>query len=72
MQKIANTKFKQKLLFWVSKKMSFQIMQSSGFSRSSKRPNDEAGTEPHGEHCCSGGYNEVFIFEHWASYGPRH
>jgi len=72
MQKIANAKFKQKLLFWVSKKMSFPIMQPSGFSQYCKKSNNDAGIEPHAEHCCSGGYNEVFIFEHWASYGPRH
>ena len=72
MPKIANTNLKQKFLSWVARLTNFPVIQSSAFVRSSKSPNDDAGNKPHAEHYCSGGYNEAFIFEHWASFGPRH
>lgn len=33
---------------------------------------DKAGNETRSEHACSGGYNEAFVFEYWASYNPRY
>jgi len=72
MQKLDNTKLSQKILSWVGKLTSFPVSKPNGFAWSSKSRDDDAGNERHTEHCCSGGYNEAFIFEQWASFGPRH
>ena len=72
MHKVDSKNLAQRILSAIGKVSGFPASKSSGFAAPGKRSTDRAGVELHDEHCCSGGYNEAFIFEHWASFGPRH
>jgi hypothetical protein len=72
MHKVDNRNLAQKILSRIGKVTSFPVVKPCGFAEPAQSSHNDAASEPHIEHCCSGGYNEAFIFEHWASYGPRH
>jgi hypothetical protein len=72
MHKTANTNIAQKILSWTGKLISFRTAPPDGLAESYNSQSIEDGNASHHDQCCSGGYNEVFIFENWASYGPRH
>jgi hypothetical protein len=72
MHKVDNRNLAQKILSAIGKITNFPVLKPYGFAGPGKRSTDGAEVELHDEHCCSGGYNEAFIFEHWASFGPRH
>ena len=72
MHKVDNTKLMQKTLSWIGKVTSFPVLKPYVFAQSSNGHSVDSEVEPHDHQCHSGGYNEVFIFEHWASFGPRH
>lgn len=78
MRKLGNAIPALLTLAWVGRKMRLPVMMSYGFARHDKSKNTEiginnrAGIERYEDQCCSGGCNEVFVFENWASYGPRH
>jgi len=72
MHKVDNAKLAQNILSWIGKVTSFPVVRPYGVAVSNKSPIIDCNIEPGSDQCCSGGYNEVFILEHWASYGPRH
>jgi len=72
MQKTDKTTPIQKILSWIDRVISFPAVTPEGLTRFKKGQNADTGIESHSDHLCSGGYNEAFIFEHWASYNPRH
>ena len=72
MHKVDNRNLAQKILYWIGKVTQFPVLKSCGFAQPSKKQNADGVVEPHNNQCCSGGYNEAFIFEHWSSYGPLH
>lgn len=69
MYKVDSTKLALKGLAWVGMVFRIPVMASYGFSRPQKCQYKEIGIEQHKDQYCSGGYNEAFIFESWASYG---
>ena len=72
MHKVGDTKLAQRILSRTGKLTSFSVVRSHGLAESNKDLNIDSEIEQHPGQCCSGGYNEVFILENWASYGPRH
>jgi hypothetical protein len=72
MRKINKTKMTRKILSWIGKISSFPVIKSYGSARPGEGLNTGTVKEPRTEQLCSGGYNEAFIFERWASYNPRH
>jgi hypothetical protein len=72
MRKVDKTKMTQKILSWIGKLISLPAIKPYGSARPGKDLNADTMNEPRTEQLCSGGYNEIFIFEHWASYNPRH
>ncbi len=65
-------KLTQKFLPWIRRVAQFLVVTSCGLARSCKKPNSDIEKNHSTEPCSSGGYNDAFIFENWASYGPRH
>ena len=72
MHKLDSFNLTQKILSCFGKVTSTIVVKPYEFDHSSKNQNGDSGIEPQTEHYCSGGFNEAFIFEHWASFGPRH
>lgn len=72
MHRFDNTKLAQKILSWIGKEASFPVTMSCDMARSGEIKEADIEIDHGAEQCCSGGYNEAFIFEHWAGYGPRH
>ncbi len=72
MLKVGDTNLKQKILLWIGKETSFPVAMPCDPDQSSEIKDADIEIDSRTDHCCSGGYNEAFIFEHWASYGPRH
>lgn len=72
MYKVDNRKLAQKILHWIRRVTRLPVLKPYGFVQSSKNHNADRVVEPRNNQCCSGGYNEAFIFEHWSSYGPLH
>ena len=72
MHKVPNRKLAQKILHWIRRVTNFPALKPYGFAQSSKNNDADVRVEPRNNQCCSGGYNEAFVFEHWSSYGPLH
>jgi hypothetical protein len=72
MRKLNKTKMTRKILSWIGKITSFPVIKPYGSARPGEGLNTDTLNEPRTEQLCSGGYNEAFIFERWASYNPRH
>ena len=72
MRKKNETRMTGKILSWIGKITSFPVLTPYGSARSSEDLNTDTLNEPRTEQLCSGGYNEAFIFERWASCNPRH
>ena len=62
----------QKILSLLSRVTGISVVNSSDLEQTSSLSHENNGSNIDREQCCSGGYNEAFVFEFWASYGPRH
>ncbi len=72
MNKKAKSTLIQKFISWMGRVTNFPVVVPYGIARISKNEKGETRIEPLTQQICSGGYNEAFVFENWASYGPRH
>ena len=64
MENVDSGNLVKRILAWIARVTIHPVFKSDS--------TDKVRNETRPEHACSGGYNEAFIFEYWASYNPRH